>query len=170
MVRIFLDRVLRATPRLHKLSKNDPLTSKGTPPPSAPPGCPRWIRYILLLRTYAHLGQIIDFPLDELDLSRQIDCQILYDLVHVAGWEPCILHDLAHVSWVGSVLYRSCTTLTTGRWGTRWSRSWSVRVVCIYIYTCKRCYIRQSVYCWEADKQIKVTFKTYQVKITGGPQ
>ena len=29
----------------------------------------------------------------------------LYDLAHVAGWEPYNLHDLAHLSWVGSVLY-----------------------------------------------------------------
>ena len=28
----------------------------------------------------------------------------LYDLAHVAGWEPCNLHDLGQVSWVGSVL------------------------------------------------------------------
>ena len=29
------------------------------------------------------------------------------DLAHAAGWEPYILHDLTHVSWVRSVLYRS---------------------------------------------------------------
>ena len=31
------------------------------------------------------------------------------------GWKPYNLHDLAHVSWVGSVLYRSCTTYRIGR-------------------------------------------------------
>ena len=36
------------------------------------------------------------------------------NLVHVARWDPHNLYDLAHVSWVGSVLYRSCTQpLTT---------------------------------------------------------
>ena len=30
----------------------------------------------------------------------------MYDLAHVAGWDPYSLHDLAHVSWVGSVLHR----------------------------------------------------------------
>ena len=44
----------------------------------------------------------------------------LYDVPHVAGWEPYILHDLAaHVSWVGSVLYRSCTTYHNGKLGSR---------------------------------------------------
>ena len=52
---------------------------------------------------------------------------ILYDLAHAAGWDPYNLHDLAHASCVGSVLCRSCTTPHNGRWGTRWSRSWSVR-------------------------------------------
>ena len=34
----------------------------------------------------------------------------LYDLAHVAGQEPYNPHDLAHASWVGSVLLidRSC--------------------------------------------------------------
>ena len=34
----------------------------------------------------------------------------VYDLAHVAGWEPYNLHDLGHVSRVGPVLYRSCAT------------------------------------------------------------
>ena len=49
------------------------------------------------------------FPLDDLDLAGQIDlyliCMILYDLydlAHVAGWEPYGRHDLGHVSWAGS--------------------------------------------------------------------
>ena len=40
----------------------------------------------------------------------------LYDLAHV-GWEPYNLHNLRHVSWVGSVLHRSCTTSHTVRLG-----------------------------------------------------
>ena len=44
------------------------------------------------------------FLLDDLD-------RLVYDLAHVAFvWEPYNLHDLAHVSWVGSVLYRCYTT------------------------------------------------------------
>ena len=31
-----------------------------------------------------------------------------------AGWEPYILHDVGHGSWVGSVLHRSCTAPHTG--------------------------------------------------------
>ena len=57
------------------------------------------------------------------------DLYDLYDLAHVAGWEPYNLHDLGHVSWVGSVLYRSCTTSHIGRLRSKWSRSWSARGV-----------------------------------------
>ena len=39
-------------------------------------------------------------PLSLYDLQGSID--------HVARWESCDLHDLAHVSWVGPVLRRSC--------------------------------------------------------------
>ena len=39
----------------------------------------------------------------------------LYCLAHVVGWEPYNLHDQAHVPWVGSVLYRSCTIITAGQ-------------------------------------------------------
>ena len=39
----------------------------------------------------------------------------LYELDHVAVWEPYHLQDLGHVSWVGSVLHRSCTASHTGR-------------------------------------------------------
>ena len=46
---------------------------------------------------------------------------VCHGLAHVAGWEPYNLHDLAHVSRVGFVLCRSCTTSHNGRWGTRWS-------------------------------------------------
>ena len=42
----------------------------------------------------------------------------LYDLAHVAGWEPNNLHGLEHISCVSDlVLHRSCTThLTTAGW------------------------------------------------------
>ena len=39
-------------------------------------------------------------------------------IAHVAGWKPCIVRlilQAAHVSWVGSVLYRSCTAYRNGR-------------------------------------------------------
>ena len=39
--------------------------------------------------------------------------------LHVAGWESFNRHDPGHVSWVGSVLYRSCATSRKGRRGTR---------------------------------------------------
>ena len=43
-------------------------------------------------------------------------CDLL--VARVAGWEPYNLHDhLAHVSWVGSVLFRSCTTSQKNRLG-----------------------------------------------------
>ena len=35
---------------------------------------------------------------------------MIYSIAHVSGWQPYNLHDLGHISWVGSVLYRSCTT------------------------------------------------------------
>ena len=54
------------------------------------------------------------FPGDGLDLSGQMTPD-LYDLKFVsifAWWEPYILHD---VSWVGSVLYRSCAECHTDK-------------------------------------------------------
>ena len=48
---------------------------------------------------HAHLGQIIDFLLDDLELPRQIYLfPILHDLAHVAGREAYDLHVLLHVS------------------------------------------------------------------------
>ena len=81
------------------------------------------------------------FLIHGLDLPGRVGIfPILYDLpcviyvAHVAGWKQYDLHDLAHsISWVGSVLYRSCTTSHSGRWGTRSSRSsrsWSVLYRC----------------------------------------
>ena len=40
----------------------------------------------------------------------------MYDPAHVAGREQCILHDLAHVSWVGSV-HRDLAQHINGRSG-----------------------------------------------------
>ena len=37
---------------------------------------------------------------------------ICTNLAHVAGWESHNLRFLGHVSWGGSVLYRSCTSHT----------------------------------------------------------
>ncbi|CAN0557913.1 unnamed protein product [Laminaria digitata] len=60
------------------------------------------------------------FPLHDLDISGQIYLFTdLYDLAHVARWGVYNLHDLGHVSWVGSVRYRSCTTSQNGRLGSR---------------------------------------------------
>ena len=36
----------------------------------------------------------------------------LYHLVRDSGWEPCNLHDLGYVHWVGSALRRSCTNIS----------------------------------------------------------
>ena len=37
---------------------------------------------------------------------RPIFSWIMYGLDHVARWEPYSVHDLAHVSWIGSVMFR----------------------------------------------------------------
>ena len=67
----------------------------------------------------------------------------LCDLAHVAAWEPHNMHDLAHVSWVGSVLaiqhmctgvrsvqYRSCAASHASRLGSWLSRLCSVCWTC----------------------------------------
>ena len=63
-------------------------------------------------------GRADIFPIlhDLHDLYYLYDLYDLYDIAHVAGWEPYNLHDqlIAHVSLVGSVLYRSCTTSHNG--------------------------------------------------------
>ena len=41
------------------------------------------------------------------------DLYDLYDLAHVAGWGAYNLHELGHVSWVRSVMYRCCTAYET---------------------------------------------------------
>ena len=71
----------------------------------------------------AYLGQVIDSHCTSLSRSARqgryipdvYDLYDLYDLAHAAGWEPYSLHYLARVSWVGSVLYRSCTTSHSGK-------------------------------------------------------
>ena len=71
----------------------------------------------MICMIYSHYSSTVH----DLDLPRKADRLIhdLYDLAHVAGWEPFNLHDLAHVSWVGSVSHRSCTTSHNGRLGSR---------------------------------------------------
>ena len=54
---------------------------------------------------------------DLYDLYDLYDLHDLYDLAPVGGWKPYKPHDLAHISCVGSVLYRSCTTSHSGRLG-----------------------------------------------------
>ena len=67
------------------------------------------------------------FQLHDVDLSRKVHSRSRYSLAQIAGWEdPYILQVLPHVSWVGCVICRSCTTSHNGTWGTRWSRSRSV--------------------------------------------
>ena len=39
-------------------------------------------------------------------MYEMYDLYDLCDLAHGGGWEPFSLHDLPHVSWVGSVVYR----------------------------------------------------------------
>ena len=63
------------------------------------------------------VGQITDdlSPLDDLDGSGKI-CM---DVVQVTRWEPYDLYELAHVFWLGSVLYiyRSSVISYNGRHG-----------------------------------------------------
>lgn len=54
-------------------------------------------------------------PLDVVDISGQV--LDLYDVAHVTRWEPHNLHSFARVSWVGSVITRSCRTSHFGRLG-----------------------------------------------------
>ena len=64
------------------------------------------------LANISHLGQIC--PLDDVDIQGRY-APYLYIWLNVAAWEPYNLHYLGRVSWVGSVLYRSCTTSCNGR-------------------------------------------------------
>ena len=65
----------------------------------------------------------------------------LYDLAHVAGWEPYILHDLHDLAqyflgWMCTTVYRSCNASENGRLGFRWSKwcicRWSVSRVGLF--------------------------------------
>ena len=74
-------------------------------------------KYILKYIYISHIGRMIcviyfHFMI-QVSQGRQIPD--LQHLAHVAGWEPYNLHDLARVSWVGSVPYRSCTASHNGR-------------------------------------------------------
>ena len=55
------------------------------------------------------------------DLCDLYDLYDLYYVAHDAGWEPCNLRGLGHVSWVGYVPYRFCTAPQNGRLGSRLS-------------------------------------------------
>ena len=63
-----------------------------------------------------HLGQIHQFPIQDLDVSGQI--YILICMIHLMlpGGSRVNLHDLGQV-WVMSELYRSYTTSHNGRLG-----------------------------------------------------
>ena len=74
------------------------------------------------------------------DLYYLYDLYDLYDLAHVAGLEPYNLHGLGHASWVGSVLYRSCTTFHNGRIGSRWSVTYLINVIYVNYPTCGTVY------------------------------
>ena len=72
----------------------------------------------------------ISTTVHDIDLSGQRYPWYVWSIiVHVAGLEAYNLHDLGQVSWVGSVLSRSCTTSQNGRLGPGLSGSWSVRRV-----------------------------------------
>ena len=79
---------------------------------------------LLHAHTAPHLGQVMDldcrFPVYDLDVSGQ-NIPDLYYVAHVAACEPYNLHGLllGQVSWVGSVLCRSCTTPQNDRRGSR---------------------------------------------------
>ena len=49
-------------------------------------------------------------------IKQLLSLVALYGLAHVAEWELCDLHDLAHAPGVGSVVHvhRSCTTPLEG--------------------------------------------------------
>ena len=55
------------------------------------------------------VGQIVRLPFDDLDISRQINLfpilYDLYDLAHVAGWDPYNLYDLLQHMFPGLDLY-----------------------------------------------------------------
>ena len=68
-------------------------------------------------------------PSGQLTQTRISICHEI-STAHVASWQPCSMHDLGHVSRVGSVLlYKSRAVSHNGRLGSRWSRSASVRRV-----------------------------------------
>ena len=72
----------------------------------------------------SHIGQTSSWSWS-FRADRFLICTV-WPMAHVAGLEPYILHDLAHVSWFWSVLCRSCTTSQKGKWGYILHISWSV--------------------------------------------
>ena len=79
--------------------------------------CVKWLMKL------SPIGRIIDSrystTVHDPDLPCRADRCIpdLHDLPRVYGWEPCNLHNLSHLSWVGSALHRSCTTFDYCRLG-----------------------------------------------------
>ena len=67
-----------------------------------------------VVRLSVRCSEVARSPLEDVDKGN------LYDLAHVTRWEPYDLHDLTHVSAVGSVVhtYRSCTTFHNGGYRT----------------------------------------------------
>ena len=51
--------------------------------------------------------------------SSREDILVICDLAHVAGWGPYYLHDVVQVSWVGPVIYGSCTSSKTAGYNLR---------------------------------------------------
>ena len=104
--------------------------------------------------------------------DRFLTCVIYSSSVvaHVAGWKPCNPHDLGHISWVGSVLYRSCTTSHNGRLGSTWSinrssRSLSVltcvlnQVPCnkaLFLWRVFSCRCEWKSACWRNENSMKI--------------
>ena len=62
----------------------------------------------------SHLGQTIDSDF-MIYIFQDRYVPDLYNLAHVSSRKPYHLHDLTHVSWVRSVLYRSGRTSLDGR-------------------------------------------------------
>ena len=82
----------------------------------------------------------------DLDILGQMYSWSVWSVAHIAGWGPYSLHDLGHGSWVGSVLYRSCTTSHNGRLGYGWSRSWSIWSIWSVCPRCENLRKRQHIY------------------------
>ena len=72
---------------------------------------------VVVVVIVAHDGQITD-PHLVIQIFEGKYIPGLYFLAHAAGWQSYNnLYDLAHVSWVGYVLYKPCTASHIGRLG-----------------------------------------------------